>query len=197
MAASTLPRPRKRNLWSAGTEEQLWTRIQDRDDRPISAVIRDFCRERGLSFHTARAKYYRRQRTGEAAADTPADTALDDLGAFLRDAGRVPGVDLGGFLGGLRTMAALACQGQRRGELTEEVDSLRQEREQLESKVEEYRERLAFMAGEVQALAGLVDEFAGLTSVAKVTGLAEFARKLRHQVDQVVRTTSTAKTTTS
>jgi len=189
LAVSTLPRPRKRNLWSAGTEDQLWTRIRDRDDRPISAVIRDFCRERGLSFHTARAKYYRRQRTGQAGGESPADTALEDLGAFLRDAGQASGVDLAGFLSGLKTLAALAAEGQRRGERAEEVKALRREREQLASEVEEYRKRFELLTGELQALAALVEEFSGLTSVAKVAGLGEFARKLRHQVEQAVQAT--------
>jgi hypothetical protein len=188
LAASTLPRPRKRNLWSAGTEEQLWTRIRDRDDRPISAVIREFCRERGLSFHTARAKYYRLQRTGQAAAEPPTDSALEDLGAFLRDASQVPGVDLVGFLSGLKTLAALAAAGQRRGELMEEVEILRRERAQAASRLEEYGKRLDLLTGELQTIAALVEEFTGLSSVAKVSGLGEFTRKLSNQVERAAQT---------
>ncbi|MDQ7795049.1 MAG: hypothetical protein RDU89_11665 [bacterium] len=188
MTASTLPRPRKRNLWSAGIEEQLWARIRERDDRPISAVIRDFCRERGLSFHTARAKYYRRLRSADEPAQAPpADTALEDLAAFLRDAAEVPGVDLAGFLGGLKTMASLAAGGRRQRDLAAEVQGLRREGEQLSGHLEECQQRLRALAEEHRGLESLVEEFTGLTSVGKVAGLGEFARNLRQRVDQIGR----------
>jgi hypothetical protein len=126
-----------------------------------------------MSYHTARAKYYRRLRAG--AEPAPADTVLEDLAAFLRDASGLPGVNLGGLIGGLRTLAALAMA----------ADGLGREREELGRRLADLERRLGLLKEQHRELGAMVAEFAGQTSIDKVTGLEEFTRRLQAALDRL------------
>lgn len=74
-----------RTSWTREFEEELWSFVQSRSRvDPVSRSLKRFAEERGVSVHTARAKYYQLKRKKESSEN--GDLSGDDAsrGATLR-----------------------------------------------------------------------------------------------------------------
>ncbi len=82
-----------RMTWTEETRRALWNYVRSRKGKAsVARVLREFCATRGVSFHTARAKYYEmlRERGSEAAGGPGRNwsQAEDDrLLGIVRDTG--------------------------------------------------------------------------------------------------------------
>ncbi len=192
---------RKRIRWKAGKEDELWDYVQSRTASgiSISEALKTFADKNGISWLTARWKYYRlRQdrtvsipelegpvessRTAPAAEDlAKSDQTLSALSSFLSSASKLEGIDLTGLLSGLSNMANAALSGE---DAKREAAAIRTDYNELLRTMQEYDRRFAQVRQEYQTLAALADEWLNLHSVDRVTTMGEFSKKLRVQVDQ-------------
>lgn len=85
---STSTQPQLRTTWDEDIERELWGFVQDRAGREsLSCALREFAEKRGLSVHTARAKYYRMRRRRNAGEDGRANGDQGAAGAAGGEAG--------------------------------------------------------------------------------------------------------------
>ena len=187
----------KRIRWKAGKEDELWNYVQSHvaSGVSISEALKTFADSNGISWLTARWKYYRLKQDRTTAireleeapekAETPAytkpDAAFEALSAFLQSASRLEQTDLTGLLMGLASMAKSALGGE---DAERTAAAIRQQYNELQVKMQEYDKRFQQVRQEYETLACLVDEWLNLHSVDRVTSMGDFAKKLRVQVDQ-------------
>jgi hypothetical protein len=192
----------KRIRWKAGKEDELWDYVQSRTATgiSISEALKTFADKNGISWLTARWKYYRlrqdratgipeleEQEPGELVVapaveeNAKSDQTLTALSAFLSSASKLESVDLTGLLTGLSNMANAALGGEDARRAT---STIRSEYNELLRTMQEYDRRFGQVRQEYQTLAALVDEWLNLHSVDRVTTMGEFSKKLRVQVDQ-------------
>ena len=195
----------KRIRWKAGKEDELWDYVQSRTASgvSISEALKTFADKNGISWLTARWKYYRLRQdrvigipeleaplepVGEQAGSLSAaediarsDQTLSALTTFLSSASKLESIDLTGLLSGLSNMARAALSGE---DANRAAAAIRTEYNELLRTTQEYDRRFAQVRQEYQTLAALADEWLNLHSVDRVTTMGEFSKKLRVQVDQ-------------
>ncbi len=180
----------RRIRWKAGKEDELWSYMQERlgSGANISDALKTYADRNGISWLTARWKYYRlkqeRSGTTEARradiieskpeAAPPKDHTLETLSDFLRSVSKLGGVDLSGFLDGLASMARLALDGQSAKPVGEHLLH-------CEALIARARE-------EHQSLSRLVDEWTAAPGVERITLLADFEARLKAAIEAVGRT---------
>ncbi|MEW6524951.1 MAG: hypothetical protein AB1445_15700 [Bacillota bacterium] len=189
---------KSRISWKDGKAEELWEYVQTRTARGerITQALKDFADMNGISWLTARWKYYRVKQDrdtedmpGEAPGQIPlravpnpetGDSLLEGLGGFLSRAARL-GVDLDGFFAGLKCLAQHAGEGE---ELRARFSSLEASLRQRESEVAALKEQLGRVREQYETLNYLVHDWLNMQSVDRVTSMGDFGRRLRYQVDQ-------------
>jgi hypothetical protein len=187
----------KRIRWKAGKEDELWDYVQSRtaSGNSISEALKSFADSNGISWLTARWKYYRlKQDRSTTIAElqeqlepsTPLapgrpDDVLEALSAFLTSASGLHGTDLTGLLQGLSNMAKAALAGE---EAERTAEKIRTQYNELKQILQEYEKRFAQVRQEYETLSFLVEEWLNLHSVDRVTSMGDFGKRLRVQVDQ-------------
>jgi hypothetical protein len=188
MSVATRP---GRIRWKDGKAEELWEFVQERTARGqrITEALKEFADQNGISWLTARWKYYRvrneREEEPPAAEPVPApegagDGLLEELGAFMKRAAAA-GVDLAAFFAALHQLARRAEEGHG---LRQRVDELERELDARQSEAAALREQLERVREQYTTLNYLVTDWLNLQSVDRVTSMGDFGRRLRYQVDQ-------------
>ncbi len=192
----SLPNKTRRIRWDEGKADELWNFVQEETAKgnKVTAALREFAEDNGISWLTARWKYYRvknerldteralesRSQDGDEMGAEDHDTAFSHLSAFLKYA-QGTGLDLSGLLGGLHHLAkeAEAAQSLQREieEKEKEMAALKQRFHALEGKMKEVK-------AQYQTLNYLINEWLNLQSVDRVTTMGDFGRKLQYQVDK-------------
>lgn len=190
----------KRIRWKAGKEDELWDYVQTRTAAgvSISEALKRFADSNGISWLTARWKYYRlkqdRSATIAELEEVPAppktasletrfrpDDSFEALSSFLSAAARLEGTDLTGLLSGLASMARAALDGE---EARGTARAVRTRYNELVQTCQEYEKRFSQVRQEYETLSMLVREWLARHSVDRVTTLGDFAKRLEVQVDQ-------------
>ena len=190
----------KRIRWKAGKEDELWTYVQTRSAAgiSISESLKTFADANGISWLTARWKYYRlkqdRAETIEELEEAPrdeqrnpaqasfsADESFQALSSFLDYAKQLERTDLTSLLSGLASMAKCALEGEQAQNTSSRV---RAQYNELLQCVQEYDKRFSQVRQEYEILRSLVEEWLARHSVDRVTTMGDFAKRLKVQVDQ-------------
>ncbi|NPV69201.1 MAG: hypothetical protein HPY55_00965 [Firmicutes bacterium] len=192
--------PSKRIRWKAGKEAELWQYVQGRlaAGANVSEALKGFADDNGISWLTARWKYYRlKQNKGSGGEDAspvateePApvtserdgDTAFRALTLFLKSATSLDSLELSGFLSGLATLAEMALTGKT---ASGELAVLRTRQRELTERVRAYEEKLAGAAGRLSAVRAVVDDWLKMPGVDRVTSLEEFTGRLTGALGQL------------
>jgi len=209
----------KRIRWKAGKEDELWNYVQNRTAAgvSISEALKTFADKNGISWLTARWKYYRLKQDKDSALEVaeevvpapryrPADVlrmpqpapvhstlrpdeAFEALSSFLSSASKIESLDLAGLLNGLGSMASAALRGE---DSIRESATVRQQYNELQQQFVEYKRRLDQVRAEYDILANIANDWLDLHSVDRVTMMGDFAKKLQVQVEKVNRVVALA-----
>lgn len=197
----------KRIRWKAGKEDELWNYVQNRTAAgvSISEALKTFADQNGISWLTARWKYYRLRQdravtieeleeATEAAQETrehntiqptmKPDEAFEALSRFLSAASKLECTDLTGLLYGLASMANAALKGE---DAQRETAAIRAQYNELQKRMQEYERWLLQVRQEYETLRNTAEHWLSLHSVDRVTTMGEFAKKLQVQVEQLNR----------
>ena len=183
--------------WDEGKADELWEFVQRETAKgnKVTSALREFAADNGISWLTARWKYYRvkNERLQSEERDDPAPEereqseseqggshVLDHLTGFLRH-GQGTGLDLEGFFAGLHLLARQAEQAQS---LEEELQGLREKLEAEKKQCQKLEDKLEQVKEQYQTLNYLTQDWLNLQSVDRVTTMGDFGRKLQYEVDR-------------
>ncbi len=175
-----MPDRDSRFRWQEGKESELWAYMERKigDGVSITAALKEYGDRNGMSWLTARWKYYqlrRRKAEQEIAQARPEPQDHGDFITYLTDfvsLSREAGEDVVPLVKGLSRLAMLSCQGLRGRE-----DAL------LEA-----QEAKALQAKTTHALSRLrqfLEEWLAQPQVDQVGSLRDFSRRLRQELDHI------------
>jgi len=190
-----------RYRWKDGEEAKLVEYVDSRAKEGVSvtSALKEYSREKGISWLTARWKYYQVKRKTqphgrtEAEADSPRESepkvsAEDDfLGSLscLVDTLKGSGEDVVPFMRGLSRMALLAREAMSAGS---RLNDLQRERDHLWGELERTRERIRALREDVKKHLAVVEDWLALSQVDKVSALKDFAGNLARERDRLAGT---------
>lgn len=159
--------PMRRIGWKQGKEEELLEFISERSARGISIVesLKEFAKQNGISWTTARWKYYRLRQQREANSRLGRgfgdDNIFRELGRILNNVSGIQEMHLKPFVSGLATLTELAHAGH-----------------QLATKVETIGATLQQLESELSRLAGAVDSWRDSSPGSKLSTIDDLASVL-------------------
>ncbi|MGE5485917.1 MAG: hypothetical protein ACM3X4_12970 [Ignavibacteriales bacterium] len=175
----------KRIRWKAGKEDELWAFMQERlsSGANISEALKTYADRNGISWLTARWKYYRLKQDrsqvappqiagSDGLAPGPAqagDRTIETLSDFFRSASSLGDVDLTGLLEGLASMARLAVEGRRM--------------KQAEQRLHRWETLIAEARREHESLSELIREWTAAPGVERIASIGDFEARLKAAVE--------------
>ncbi|MBE3518726.1 MAG: hypothetical protein IMW97_00280 [Firmicutes bacterium] len=201
-----LSKQTQRIRWKDGKERELAEFMKARTDAGMSITdaLKAFAQENGISWLTARWKYYQMQRKKDSKTDQEVtkavrrdrrkqDTATSE-GQFLESlqrfigASRASGVDVLPLVKGLARFATLAEEGAK---LRARMEETEREKQALQAELERRRFESGEMEDHLKALLKQIDEWLGKSEVDRVQYLAEFASGLKREMEHIRRVIGT------
>ncbi|HHV79144.1 MAG TPA: hypothetical protein GXX40_05975 [Firmicutes bacterium] len=152
----------RRMGWKQGKEEELLDFIRERSAKGISIVeaLKEFAKQNGISWTTARWKYYRlrQQNQPRPGIDFSDDNVFQELGRIVNDVSSIPEVRLKPFVVGLATLTEMARLGCK---LAAKVGSVQASLRELES--------------ELNKLGGVIDSWRDSSPGSKLSTIDDLA----------------------
>jgi hypothetical protein len=188
--------------WEDERERDLWDfmRRRLRDGLSITAALKEYGDKNGMSWLTARWKYYqiRGRQGGESPASPPEDrpdkertrrrkeTSQDEFLSYLTDlveGSAQSGEDIVPMMKGLSRLAMLSSEGIRLRESLRERERLAASAVSDAKKASAERDRAQ---DTLRALCAFLQEWLELPPVEKVGSLKEFSERLRAEIDSAM-----------
>lgn len=201
-----LSKQSQRIRWKDGKDQELAEFMKARIDAGMSITdaLKAFAQENGISWLTARWKYYQMQRKKDskrAAEMTRAvrrglrgQDAVGSEGQFLESlqrfigASRASGVDILPLVKGLARFATLAEEGAK---LRARIEETEREKQALQAELERRRFESGEIEDHLKTLPRQIDEWLGKSEVDRVQYLTEFASGLKREMEHIRRVIET------
>lgn len=197
-----LSRQSERIRWKDGKERELAEFMKARIDAGMSITdaLKAFAQENGISWLTARWKYYQMQRKRDSKA--PAETtkpvrrglrrrdAVRSEGQFIESlqrfigASKASGVDILPLVKGLARFATLAEEGAK---LRTRIEETEREKQALLAELQRRRFESGEFEDHLKALLKQIDEWLGKSEVDRIQYLTEFSNGLKREMEHVRR----------
>lgn len=197
-----LSRQSERIRWKDGKERELAEFMKARIDAGMSITdaLKAFAQENGISWLTARWKYYQmqRKRDSEAPAETTKPVrrglrrrdAVGSEGQFIESlqrfigASKASGVDIFPLVKGLARFATLAEEGAK---LRTRIEETEREKQALLAELQRRRFESGEFEDHLKALLKQIDEWLGKSEVDRIQYLTEFSNGLKREMEHVRR----------
>lgn len=196
-----LSKQSERIRWKHGKERELAEFMKSHTEAgmTITEALKAFARENGISWLTARWKYYQMQRQKEGAARrdgtkvvrkprkestmTPDGQFIESLRQFI-GASKASGVDILPLVRGLARFASLAEEGAK---LRDRMEETEKEKRALEEELRRRTSQRGEFDEHLRLLVQRIDEWLAKNEVERVECLPEFSEALKRELGHVRR----------
>lgn len=178
-----------RRRWLAANENELLQFVESKvqGGSSVTEALKEYGKSQGLSWLTARWKYYQLKRSSARPAGGAASSVekASDGGDFISslkeiiEASRDAGQDVSAFMKGLARLAALSRETVRlRAELAAQVHKA----EEMARQIEETRSGVRNLLGHAERLFMTLESWLALPEVDRVANLMDLADKVREEI---------------